>query len=62
MRDYEPHVAIFGGVRGTELIERLLNQARAVLAGGELCVELDEEEQAAARGSAGPRAVCRLRM
>jgi len=47
VRDYEPHVAIFGGTRGTELIERLLNQASAVLApGGELAVELDEEEQA----------------
>jgi release factor glutamine methyltransferase len=47
VRDYEPHVALFGGERGTELIERLLHQARDVLApGGELCVELDEEEQA----------------
>jgi release factor glutamine methyltransferase len=47
VRDYEPHVAIFGGIRGTELIERLLDQARAVLApGGEIAVELDEEEQA----------------
>jgi release factor glutamine methyltransferase len=47
VRDYEPHVAIFGGVRGTELIERLLHEARPLLApGGEVCVELDEEEQA----------------
>jgi methylase of polypeptide subunit release factors len=47
VRDYEPHQAIFGGERGTELIERLLHQARPLLApGGELCVELDEEEQA----------------
>jgi release factor glutamine methyltransferase len=47
VRDYEPHVALFGGVRGTELIERLLHQARPLLAPeGELCVELDEEEQA----------------
>jgi release factor glutamine methyltransferase len=47
VRDYEPHVALFGGVHGTELIERLLHQARPLLApGGELCVELDEEEQA----------------
>ncbi len=45
---YEPHVAIFGGERGTELIERLLHEARDVLApGGELAMELDEEEQAA---------------
>jgi release factor glutamine methyltransferase len=48
VRDYEPHLALFGGQRGTELIERLLHQARPLLApGGELCVELDEEEQAA---------------
>ncbi len=45
--DYEPHVALFGGVRGTELIERLLHQARESMApGGEIAVELDEEEQA----------------
>jgi release factor glutamine methyltransferase len=47
VRDYEPHVAIFGGERGTELIERLMREARDVLArGAELAVELDEEEQA----------------
>jgi release factor glutamine methyltransferase len=47
VRDYEPHVAIFGGERGTELIERLLHQAKPLLAtGGEIAVELDEEEQA----------------
>ncbi|MBV9543194.1 MAG: peptide chain release factor N(5)-glutamine methyltransferase [Chloroflexi bacterium] len=47
VRDYEPHVAIYGGQRGTELIERLLQDARRLLApGGELVVELDEEEQA----------------
>jgi release factor glutamine methyltransferase len=46
--DYEPPVAIFGGQRGTELIERLLIEARPLLSpGGELAVELDEEEQAA---------------
>jgi release factor glutamine methyltransferase len=44
---YEPHVAIFGGDRGTELIERLLHEARDLLApGAELAMELDEEEQA----------------
>jgi release factor glutamine methyltransferase len=48
VKDYEPHVALFGGERGTELIERLLAQAVPMLApGAELCVELDEEEQAA---------------
>ena len=45
VRDFEPHVALFGGVRGTELIERLLHQARDKVV-GEVCVELDEEEQA----------------
>jgi release factor glutamine methyltransferase len=45
---YEPHVAIFGGERGTELIARLLHEARGVLTpGAELAMELDEEEQAA---------------
>ena len=45
---YVPAVALFGGIRGTELIERLLREARDVLApGGELAVELDEEAQAA---------------
>ena len=44
---YEPHVALFGGQRGTELIETLLRQAQSLLApGGEVCVELDEEQQA----------------
>ena len=44
---YEPSVALFGGERGTELIERFLKEARTLLApGAELCVELDEEEQA----------------
>jgi release factor glutamine methyltransferase len=47
VRDYEPHVALFGGPRGTELIERFLHEARPLLAPkGELNVELDEEEQA----------------
>jgi len=47
VKDYEPHVALFGGERGTELIERLLAEARPMLApGAELCVELDEEAQA----------------
>jgi release factor glutamine methyltransferase len=45
VRDFEPHVALFGGERGTELIERLLEQAHGLVV-GEVCVELDEEEQA----------------
>jgi release factor glutamine methyltransferase len=48
VKDYEPHLAIFGGARGTELIERFLGEARPLLASGaELCLELDEEAQAA---------------
>jgi release factor glutamine methyltransferase len=47
VKDYEPHVAIFGGERGTELLERFLRETLGLLApGAELCVELDEEEQA----------------
>ncbi len=48
VRNYEPAVALFGGRRGTELIERLLREAAPLLApGGELALELDEDEQAA---------------
>jgi release factor glutamine methyltransferase len=48
VRDYEPGVALFGGVRGTELIERLLGEAQPLLApGAELAMELDEQAQAA---------------
>ncbi|MDQ6673688.1 MAG: peptide chain release factor N(5)-glutamine methyltransferase [Chloroflexota bacterium] len=47
VKDYEPPLAIFGGVRGTELIERFLRDVRPLLPpGAEVCVELDEEEQA----------------
>lgn len=47
VREYEPAVALFGGSQGTELIEKLLGQAQPLLApGAELCVELDEEDQA----------------
>jgi release factor glutamine methyltransferase len=45
VKDHEPHVALFGGPRGTELIERLLQQAVGVVQ-HVLAVELDEEEQA----------------
>jgi release factor glutamine methyltransferase len=48
VKDYEPALAIFGGALGTELIERFLREARPMLAPcAELCVELDEEAQAA---------------
>jgi release factor glutamine methyltransferase len=46
--DYEPTLALFGGPRGTELIERLLRDAGPLLApSAEMCVELDEQDQAA---------------
>jgi release factor glutamine methyltransferase len=45
--NYEPAEAIFGGPTGTEILERLLHQARTLLApGGELALELDESGQA----------------
>jgi release factor glutamine methyltransferase len=48
VKDYEPALAIFGGARGTELIERFLREVGPLLLpGAEVCVELDEEEQAA---------------
>ncbi|HLZ28049.1 MAG TPA: peptide chain release factor N(5)-glutamine methyltransferase [Chloroflexota bacterium] len=48
VKDYEPSLAIFGGARGTELIERFLRETRSLLvSGAEVCVELDEEAQAA---------------
>jgi release factor glutamine methyltransferase len=47
VRDYEPPLALFGGPRGTELIERLFHEAAPLLAdGAELAVELDEQDQA----------------
>ena len=47
VRDYEPPMALFGGARGTELIQRLLAEAQPLLApGAELALELDEEQQA----------------
>jgi release factor glutamine methyltransferase len=45
---YEPRVAIFAGPVGTELLQRLLEEARPLLApGAELALELDEADQAA---------------
>jgi release factor glutamine methyltransferase len=44
---YEPHLALFAGAHGTELVERLLRQAADLLIeGSEIAVELDEQEQA----------------
>lgn len=47
VKAYEPHVALFGGEHGTELIQRLLHEAKPLLAeDAVLAVELDEEAQA----------------
>jgi release factor glutamine methyltransferase len=41
VRDYEPHVALFGGPTGTEIYRRLIQEARRVLRpGGILALEL----------------------
>lgn len=41
VRDYEPHVALFAGERGTELYARIVDRARVVLRrGGWLMLEL----------------------
>jgi release factor glutamine methyltransferase len=47
VKDFEPHVALFGGEEGTELLQKFLREAQPLLAPkAELCFELDEEEQA----------------
>jgi release factor glutamine methyltransferase len=47
VKDYEPNVALFGGQQGTELLRTFLGEARPLLAEhGEVCFELDEEDQA----------------
>jgi release factor glutamine methyltransferase len=47
VKNYEPNVALFGGAEGTELLGTFLGDARGLLvSGSEVCVELDEEEQA----------------
>lgn len=41
VRKFEPHVAVFGGPQGTEIVTRLLEQAHRVLKpGGQLLVEI----------------------
>jgi release factor glutamine methyltransferase len=45
--DYEPGVALYAGPAGTELLERLLRQARSLLADQfQVALELDECDQA----------------
>jgi release factor glutamine methyltransferase len=58
VREYEPHVALFGGSDGLDLIRRLLPAAREALApGGWLVMEFgagkDEEVRETVEGTAG---------
>jgi release factor glutamine methyltransferase len=46
VQNYEPHAALFGGTRGTEVLERLLWEARPLLApGAEGALEIDDKYQ-----------------
>jgi release factor glutamine methyltransferase len=46
VQDYEPRAALFGGTRGTEILERLLWEARPLLApGAEVALEIDDKDQ-----------------
>jgi release factor glutamine methyltransferase len=56
VRDFEPHVALFGGVGGNEVYERLIAQAEKVLRpGGALIVELGYRSLDAVRAMLGTR-------
>ncbi len=45
VRDFEPRIALDGGRRGTEILERIVKQgARHLLPGGELVVEIGETQ------------------
>jgi release factor glutamine methyltransferase len=46
VEDYEPHAALFGGPRGSELLERLLREAKPLLEpGAEIALEIDDNDQ-----------------
>jgi release factor glutamine methyltransferase len=46
VQDYEPHAALFGGPRGDELLERLLREAKPLLAlCAEVALEIDDQDQ-----------------
>lgn len=54
VRDYEPHVALFGGPTGLEIYERLIEEAGRVLRpGGWLLVELGYNSLEPVRGMLG---------
>ena len=55
VRDWEPHVALFGGPTGLEMYERLIGEARRVLRpDGWLLVELGYNSLEAVRAMLGP--------
>ena len=55
VRDWEPHVALFGGSTGLEMYERLIGEAQRVLRpGGWLLVELGYNSLEAVRAMLGP--------
>ncbi len=56
VRDYEPHVALFGGPTGLEVYERLIEQARVVLRpGGWVLFELGYHSLGPVREMLGPQ-------
>ena len=55
VRDFEPHVALFGGPTGLEIYERLIADARRILRpGGWMLLELGYNSVEPARGMLGP--------
>ncbi len=54
VREYEPHLALFGGEDGSEVYRRLVREAERVLRpGGWLVLELGHDSEAAVRGMCG---------
>jgi release factor glutamine methyltransferase len=54
VRDYEPHLALLGGERGTELYPRIIKQAEQLLPpGGWLIFEIGHRGEADVRGAFG---------
>jgi len=53
VRDFEPHLALFAGADGTDLVCRLMDQARSVLKpGGRIFLETGETQQQCYRETA----------
>jgi len=56
VRDYEPHLALVGGERGTELYPRIIEQAETLLTpGGWLIFEIGYQGEADVRAAFGAR-------